>query len=63
MKRAGGKKYTLILKKKKDKNTLINQIDHFADVVNKKVKPKVSGDDGLNSLKILEAIKKAQSRV
>ena len=37
---------------KKDDNTLVNQIDHFSDVVLKKVKPKVNGSDGLNSLKI-----------
>ena len=35
---------------KKDDNTLVNQIDHFSDVVLKKVKPKVNGNDGLNSL-------------
>ena len=43
-------------KNKKDHNTLINQIDHFADVVKKKVKPKVNGNDGLVSLKIFAAI-------
>ena len=37
---------------KKDDNTLINQIDHFSDVVLKKTKPKVTGKDGLISLKI-----------
>ena len=31
---------------KKDNKTLINQIDHFADVILKKVKPKVSAEDG-----------------
>ena len=44
---------------KKDDNTLVNQIDHFSDVVLKKVKPKVSGNDGLNSLKIFAAITKS----
>tara|TARA_Y100001936_G_scaffold148474_1_gene144884 strand:- start:464 stop:1501 length:1038 start_codon:yes stop_codon:yes gene_type:complete len=44
---------------KKDDNTLVNQIDHFADVVLKKVKPKVNGKDGLISLKIFEAIAKS----
>ena len=44
---------------KKDNKTLINQIDHFADVILKKVKPKVSGEDGLNLLKILKAIEKS----
>lgn len=44
---------------KKDDNTLINQIDHFSDVVLKKVKPKVNGSDGLNSLKIFAAITKS----
>ncbi len=46
-------------KNKKDDNTLINQIDHFADVVSKKVKPKVNGNDGLTSLKIFAAITKS----
>jgi predicted dehydrogenase len=46
-------------KNKKDDNTLINQINHFADVVNKKAKPKVSGNDGLASLKIFSAITKS----
>ena len=44
---------------KKDDNTLVNQIDHFSDVVLKKVKPKVTGNDGLNSLKIFAAITKS----
>ncbi len=46
-------------KNKKDDNTLVNQIDHFADVVIKKVKPKVNGNDGLISLKIFAAINKS----
>ena len=46
-------------KNKKDDSTLVNQIDHFADVVLKKVKPKVNGDDGLISLKIFAAITKS----
>ena len=44
---------------KKDNKTLINQIDHFADLILKKVKPKVSAEDGLNLLKILKAIEKS----
>ena len=44
---------------KKDSKTLVNQIDHFADVINKKAKPKVSGEDGLNLLKIFKAIEKS----
>ena len=44
---------------KKDDNTLINQINHFADVVGKKIKPKVNGNDGLVSLKIFAAITKS----
>ena len=44
---------------KKDDNTLINQIDHFADVVLKKKKPKVNGNDGLVSLRIFAAITKS----
>jgi predicted dehydrogenase len=46
-------------KNKKDDNTLINQINHFADVVTKKIKPKVNGNDGLISLKIFAAITKS----
>ena len=46
-------------KNKKDDSTLVNQIDHFADVVLKKVKPKVNGNDGLISLKIFAAITKS----
>ena len=42
-----------------DYNTLINQIDHFADVVKKKIKPKVDGNDGLSSLKVFSAITKS----
>ena len=44
---------------KKDDNTLINQIDHFADVVLEKKKPKVNGNDGLVSLRIFAAINKS----
>jgi predicted dehydrogenase len=39
--------------------TLINQIDHFCNVVRGKAKPKVSGNDGLMSLKIFNAILKS----
>ena len=46
-------------KDKKDNKTLVNQIDHFTDVINKKAKPKVSGEDGLNLLKIFKAIEKS----
>jgi len=38
------------------KYTLVNQINHLCDVVNKKIKPKVNGDDGLISFKIINAI-------
>ena len=44
---------------KKDSKTLVNQIDHFADVINKKAKPIVSGEEGLNLLKIFKAIEKS----
>jgi predicted dehydrogenase len=44
---------------KKDDSTLINQINHFADVVSKKTQPKVNGNDGLISLKIFAAITKS----
>ena len=40
-------------------NTLVNQINHFTEVVLKKTKPKVNGDDGLASLKIYAAITKS----
>ena len=46
-------------KNKKNDSTLVNQIDHFADVVFKKVRPKVNGNDGLISLKIFAAITKS----
>ncbi len=46
-------------KLKKDNDTLVNQINHFSEVVLKKTKPKVDGNDGLISLKIFEAIKKS----
>ena len=45
--------------KKRNDNTLVNQINHFADVVKKKTKPKVNGSDGLVSLKIFAAIIKS----
>lgn len=44
---------------KTENNTLINQIDHFCDVVLKKANPKVNGNDGLISLKIFDAILKS----
>ena len=44
---------------KLDSNTLVNQIDHFCDVVKRKTKPKVNGNDGLISLKIFDAIIKS----
>ena len=50
-------------KNKKDDSTLVNQIDHFADVVSKKVKPKVNGNDGLISLRFFAAITKVQKLV
>ena len=39
--------------------TLINQINHLCDVVTGKTKPKVSGNDGLQSLEIFDAILKS----
>ena len=47
------------INKKKDKTSLINQINHFANVIDRKSKPKVTGLDGLYSLKIYEAILKS----
>ena len=41
---------------KLDNNTLINQIDHFCEVVLGKTNPKIDGNDGLLSLKIFDAI-------
>ena len=38
------------------RHTLVNQIDHFCDVVSGKAKPKVNGNDGLMSLRIFDAI-------
>ncbi len=46
-------------KKKSDDKTLINQINHFSDVVTKKVKPKIDGVDGIISLRIFDAIIKS----
>ena len=40
-------------------STLTNQINHFSDVILKKVKPKVDGKDGLISLKIFDAIRQS----
>ena len=39
--------------------TLVNQIEHLCDVVKGKTKPKISGNDGLISLKIFDAILKS----
>ena len=44
---------------RESKRTLVNQIEHLCDVVSKKSKPKVSGNDGLQSLKIFAAIIKS----
>ena len=51
--------YSNKIKVQKSNQTLINQINHFSNVVMKKEKPKVNGIDGLNSLKILDAIYKS----
>ena len=45
----------------KSNETLINQVDHFSKVVQRKSKPKVTGEDGLVSLKIFDAITKSAS--
>jgi len=42
-----------------NKNTLVNQIDHLCDVVRKRIKPKINGNDGLISLRIFDAILKS----
>ena len=44
---------------KSSKYTLVNQINHLCDVVLNKTKPKVNGDDGLISFKIIQAILKS----
>ena len=44
---------------RESKYTLTNQINHLCDVVNKKTKPKITGEDGLLSLKIFAAIIKS----
>ena len=49
----------LNFKNKKIGDTLVNQINHFSEVVSKKIKPKVNGEDGLNSLKVYDAIIKS----
>ena len=46
-------------KKKIGDKTLINQINHFSDVVTMKVKPKIDGIDGIISLRIFDAIIKS----
>ena len=45
----------------KSNETLINQVDHLSKVVQRKSKPKVTGEDGLVSLKIFDAITKSAS--
>ena len=42
-----------------NKYTLVNQVDHLCDVVRKKIKPKIDGNDGLISLRIFNAILKS----
>ena len=42
-----------------NKYTLVNQVDHLCDVVRKKIKPKINGNDGLISLRIFDAILKS----
>ncbi len=49
------------IKIKKSRETLVNQIDHFSKVVQKKIKPKVTGEDGLISLKVFDAILKSSN--
>ena len=39
--------------------TLVNQVNHFCDVILGKTRPKVDGNDGLMSLKIFDAILKS----
>lgn len=38
---------------------LVNQMRHFADIINKKAIPLVSGEEGLRTLRVLEAIQMA----
>ena len=47
------------IKVKKSNETLLNQINHFSKVVQNKINPKVTGYDGLMSLKIIDAINKS----
>ena len=51
--------YNKNIKVKNSRITLINQINHFCEVVQGKSKPIVSGEDGLQSLKIFNAIQKS----
>ena len=47
------------IKVRKSNQTLVNQINHFVKVVKKKTNPKVTGKDGLISLKIFDAISRS----
>ncbi len=38
---------------------LVDQMKHFCDVINKKVEPLVSGEEGLKSIQVVEAIDKS----
>ena len=40
-------------------NPLVNQVDHFSEVINKTAKPLVSGAEGTKSLQVVEAIHRA----
>ena len=39
---------------------LIDQIKHFSDVIRNKTEPLVSGEEGLKSLQVIEAIEKSK---
>ena len=39
---------------------LVDQIKHFSDVIRKKTEPLVSGEEGVKSLQVIEAIEKSQ---
>ncbi len=41
---------------------LVNQIHHFADVIARRADPLVSGDEGLKSLRVVDAIQRAAAR-
>tara|TARA_X000001036_G_C20628198_1_gene786031 strand:- start:342 stop:1373 length:1032 start_codon:yes stop_codon:yes gene_type:complete len=46
----------------KTNNPLIDQLNHFCEIIESKIEPIVSGEEGLKSLKVIEAIKQSSKR-